>query len=317
MTAVPTVSVLLVTYMHEQYIDQAIQSVLAQRLTGGLELIVSEDCSPDRTGDIVMEYATRHPEQVTVLRSVRNRNDQEVFLRAYRAARGRYIAYLDGDDYWSSPVKLQTQVDFLDANPHASGCAHAVDIVNQRGDVRSEVREVARWLSTEDFLRNNPLRAATILLRRDALGALPQWFEHAPYTDWPLYIVATRSGPIGYLDHVLAAYRKHDGGMWSAAGPAARARTQLDFYDVVLPELSARLRRYARPYVAGYWLDLADALSRTGDRTGALHAWANALRWAPLRPRSGWRPRGRAPRLRPLARAVLGGHGRRRPHTDS
>ena len=86
---------------------QALDSALAQRLPQPYEILVSEDCSTDGTREIVQEYAESHPHVVRLLLSERNLHSNEVVARGFRAARGRYVALLDGDDYWTSDDKLR------------------------------------------------------------------------------------------------------------------------------------------------------------------------------------------------------------------
>ena len=95
----PVVSVVLLTYDHERHIAQAIESVLAQRADFGVELLITEDCSTDRTREIVLAFAAEHPGRIRTFLSERNLNSNEVTARAIRAARGRFLAFLDGDDF--------------------------------------------------------------------------------------------------------------------------------------------------------------------------------------------------------------------------
>src|SRR6267154_2103125 len=123
------VSVVLITYNHEAYVAQAIETVMSQQTDFEYELIISEDCSTDRTREIIQEYQRRYPERIRLFLSEHNVNDNSVWTRAWTAARGRYIATLDGDDYWTSPDKLQRQRNFLDVHKEYSACFHNADVV--------------------------------------------------------------------------------------------------------------------------------------------------------------------------------------------
>src|SRR5262245_39083235 len=109
-------SVLLMTYNHAPFVEQAVRSVLSQRTTFPFDVVVAEDCSTDDTGRIVSRFETQHPGRVRVLRRGKNLGIQANFIDAYAHCRGEYVATLDGDDYWTAPDKLQRQVDFLDQN---------------------------------------------------------------------------------------------------------------------------------------------------------------------------------------------------------
>ena len=109
------VSVIVVTYNHAPFICQALESVAAQQTTRSIEIIVSEDCSTDGTTEIVETFAEREP-RARLLVSSHNLRSNEVVARAIRGARGRYICVLDGDDYWTSPTKVERQATLLDLN---------------------------------------------------------------------------------------------------------------------------------------------------------------------------------------------------------
>lgn len=126
------VSVLVITYNHERYISQALDSVLMQQTSFDWEILVSEDCSTDRTRQIVKEYAARRQGLLRLLLSEKNLHSNEVVARAIRAAAGDYLALLDGDDYWLTSEKLQTQVDFMDSHPESTVCFHQAVVHDER-----------------------------------------------------------------------------------------------------------------------------------------------------------------------------------------
>jgi glycosyltransferase involved in cell wall biosynthesis len=113
----PLVSVVTLTYNHEPYIAQAIESVLAQKTDFPFEYIIGEDCSTDRTRAIVDDYARRHPDVIRVVSGPVNIGAMANIIRVNGVMRGKYIATLEGDDFWNDASKLQRQVDFLERNP--------------------------------------------------------------------------------------------------------------------------------------------------------------------------------------------------------
>lgn len=301
----PVVSVVLLTYDHEPYVAQAIESVLAQETDFPVELIISEDYSTDGTRALVLEHAARHAERVTVLLSSVNQNDNEVITRAYARARGEFVAYLDGDDYWTAPHKLQTQVDLLRARPRLSGCFHAVDVIDTAGRVLRREALIAEQVSTDDLLGHNPIRSPSAVLRRSALGPLPAWLLDVPYTDWPLYLLAAQWGPIGYVDECMAAYREHAGGVWTGATATRQVEMTLAMYETVLPHLGSGLRRRARRYEAAWWAELARALEAEGRLGDAASALFRSILLAPWGSRSSGRQRRRVRRTLWVGRVLL------------
>ncbi|OPY11919.1 MAG: putative glycosyltransferase EpsE [Syntrophus sp. PtaB.Bin138] len=133
----PVVSVQMVTYNHEQYIARSIEGVLSQETTFPIELIVGEDCSTDRTRDIVMNYQRNHPAVIRVVTSKKNVGMRKNGRRTELKCRGKYIAFLDGDDYWHDPGKLQRQVDYLESHPECGMVCTNADTVDVSSGKRS------------------------------------------------------------------------------------------------------------------------------------------------------------------------------------
>jgi glycosyltransferase involved in cell wall biosynthesis len=233
------VSVVLTTYNHERFIRTAIDSIVSQIAEFSFELIISEDCSKDSTRDIIYEYKHRYPRLITLILSEANLNSNYVTRRAIEATVGEYIAFIDGDDYWTSTKKLQLQADFLDSHPDCALCFHSVDMVDEFGTFM-KAWPIRPALSTlEDLIdKGNFIPGPTPMIRRSAIESLPSWFDYeAVYVDWSLYLVAASFGHIGYLPQSLSAYRRHAGGYWSSQSKAQRLAStiaSLRVYESVL-----------------------------------------------------------------------------------
>ena len=129
----PTVSILCITYNHGNYIRQAIESFFLQKLDGNFEIIIHDDASTDDTVQIIKDYQKTHPGVITLLEEKENqfsKGDLGFMEKVYRSARGKYLAWCEGDDYWSDPSKIQSQVDYLEHHPQATVCFHPVKILN-------------------------------------------------------------------------------------------------------------------------------------------------------------------------------------------
>ena len=113
----PIVSLLLLTYNHSEFIAQAINSILEQKVNFDYEILIGDDCSSDGTCEIVDSYAKKYPNLIKTIRSEQNVGALRNEKRLMEASQGKYIAFLEGDDYWVDQFKLQKQVDFLEANP--------------------------------------------------------------------------------------------------------------------------------------------------------------------------------------------------------
>jgi glycosyltransferase involved in cell wall biosynthesis len=279
------ITVLVTTYNHARYIRQAIDSALAQRLAAPFEVVISEDCSTDGTRAIVEEYAARQPERVRLLLSETNLRSNEVVARGFRSARGRYLAMLDGDDYWTADDKLQAQFDFLESRRDFTICFHNAAVVdeNSKSSGRSwNPPDQPHTTGLADVLRGNFLATSSVMYRRRALPAIPSWYEpFFPVTDWPLHVLYAERGRIGYLNRTLSAYRLHDGGYFSRLTALEKLQANAAFYERMRRGLGGHLDAELRDGQLDYFLGWAYECWRRGDRPTS---W-RCVRWAwPGRP---------------------------------
>src|SRR6266571_1468612 len=204
------VSVLVTTYNHERYIAQALESVLMQATDFDYEIVILEDCSTDATRQIVLAYQKRHPDKIRLRLAAQNECSNKPFAEEFQAAPSPYIAMLDADDYWTSPKKLQKQVEFLDAHPECALCFHnALRIYEgeNRAALPHNIAGQKRISAIEDIWEHNFIAGCTPMVRKDAVGTFPEWYHDLLWGDWPLYILCALHGKIGYIDEILGVYR--------------------------------------------------------------------------------------------------------------
>jgi len=214
-------------YNLEKFVAEALDSVLMQEVDFDYDIVISEDRSTDRTREIVIEYEKKYPDKIRLILRERNLGMNENFVQTFQACHGNYIALLDADDYWTSPHKLQKQVDFLDGHPECSICFHNVNVIYEDHSVEPHPfhmeqpryphsRSVPKPISTiEDLVSGNFLQTCSVVFRAGLFGDLPEWFCGFPTYDWPLHILNAKYGEIGYLDEILGVYRVHSAGIWS------------------------------------------------------------------------------------------------------
>lgn len=291
----PKVSVLMVTYNQERFIAQAIESVLMQRTSFRHELVIGEDCSTDGTRLIVTDYARRHPERIHGILREKNlgcAGPERNLLHTLAACRGRYIAWLDGDDYWTAPDKLQKQADYLDAHPGCVQCFHAVRTFidgEQDGGGAAErrswiVRPARPYSHLTHHLLGNLMIPCSVMFRRGLFGKLPDWYFRLWMDDWPLFVLNAQHGRTGYIDDVMAAYRIHPGGWWQRLNAIQRQLHLLDAYDAMNDQFARRYDGVVRAGKAQCCFKLAMAYERAGDLE---HARTNALKSLLLHPHQG------------------------------
>lgn len=213
------VSVCIITYNHEGFISQAIESALSQQTSFDFEIVICEDHSKDHTRQICETYAKTFPGKINLLPSTGNLGLIRNFARALQACRGSYIAFLEGDDFWTDNLKLQVQTDFMDKQADCSICFHNVNIhFNRSGE--NAIRPFHASLpkdtfTTEDLLAQWFIPSASVMFRNYSDLSLPDWFFHCKSGDIPYLLLLSLKGNIRYIDTIMAAYRVHDNGVSS------------------------------------------------------------------------------------------------------
>jgi glycosyltransferase involved in cell wall biosynthesis len=211
------VSVLMITYNQEEYIAQALDSVLMQEVDFDYEIVIGEDCSTDGTRSIVLEYQRSHPDKIRVLLPEKNLGMIRNFVQTYNACEGEYVAILEGDDFWTCSRKLQKQVKFLDENQKTALCFHTVQFFYNDNSAPSYLfpSDQKEFSTIEDLLEKNFIQTCSVMFRNKLFGKFPDWFFTCVIGDYPLHVLNAGHGNIGYLKEVMAAYRIHSAGVWS------------------------------------------------------------------------------------------------------
>jgi glycosyltransferase involved in cell wall biosynthesis len=222
----PLVSVAMIAYNHRPFIREALEGVLAQRRSFPIEIVISDDCSPDGTADIIDEYQARHPDLFVRRDPPRNVGLHANLSRVWTGCRGKYIAMLDGDDWWHSPHKLSTQIAFMEANPDCSISGHRVRLLqmegNQEVELPADSYPYPEKRTVRDLILTNCLATCSVVFRHGIVDAFPPWMLGLSMCDWPLNILHAMHGTVGFINEQHATYRLHRGGVWSNDHPIQR-----------------------------------------------------------------------------------------------
>lgn len=249
------VSVCITTYNHENFIVQALDSVLMQKANFNFEIIVGEDQSSDTTREIVTGYQHSHLNLKLFLNNhpaeyVRI-NGRKNFLNNLANAKGEYIALLDGDDFWTDPLKLQKQVDYLDKHPECSTVFHWADRLEDEnltpnGNGPPVVKD---FYSVDDLLEHSSfIPTCSTLFRRAVIDVLPDWLSITPFGDLPLHVLNSLRGKIAFLNESMATRRIHMGGLYCGSSRVYRTLNYIICFEI----MSFHLNFFDNPYYQKY-----------------------------------------------------------------
>jgi len=249
------VTVLLLTYNHAPFIACAINSVLMQDTSFDYELVVVDDFSTDGTREVLTDYQRQYPQKIRTVFHERNENNNR-YITEMLDCSGEYAAWLDGDDCWISPHKLQKQVDFLDAHPQHSMCFHNVLCFSEEGVgqtfLHNETGARKMTFTIDDLFPRNFIGSCAPMFRRLPHFEMPEWYYSEWFGDWPLYMLYAEHGTIGYIDEIMGAYRRHRGALWSGLSEMQRTIRALEFLERMNERLDFRFDEEIQGSTARY-----------------------------------------------------------------
>ncbi len=224
----PLVSIHLITYQHASYISQCLENLLNQETQFEYEIVIGEDASTDGTRDICKKYAERHKDRIRLFlrnrtESVFNRNGKTIYFNGKltsSACRGKYIAFCEGDDYWTDDRKLSKQIKFLEENEQYSGVFSNYSVIGENGDI---IKERFFEFSDRDFSQYEIMayqtpKTLTAMVKSEFLPReIPEQYFKVKNGDLFLFSMISEGGAFRFINEIQGAYRVHGGGIWSAS----------------------------------------------------------------------------------------------------
>lgn len=253
-------SVRLMTYNHEPFIEDALNSIFKQEANFVFEIVIGDDFSTDNTLQIIKEFIQKNNKSNILWNLLKREKGDEYDIERQRVGRlanffnivenckGKYIALLDGDDYWTDPLKLQKQVDFLEKNPEYTFVAG--NTVVKKGDVETPLIKNYNTIQFEDLLEGNKLgvNTCTLCFRK---GSLPSNYLEVliktAYGDWAITLLLLKQGNGYFLQDILGVYRQHDKGVWSSMSEAEQINGIFKMYNYIeatYPDYGKKINEY-------------------------------------------------------------------------
>jgi glycosyltransferase involved in cell wall biosynthesis len=215
-----TVSICCLTFNHEDFIAQTLDGFLLQKTNFDFEIIVHDDCSTDGTRRVIESYQEKYPNLIRPIFQSQNQYSlglKPIFTHVFPNAKGNYIALCEGDDYWTDPLKLQKQVDFLEANQDFAICSHITRQISEFGHTEKLIpaKKSPSEYNLVDFLKANHVATASLLINREYMKVFPDWIAKMKFGDWTLilFVLCMSNKKLGVLTDEMAVYRVHAGGV--------------------------------------------------------------------------------------------------------
>ncbi len=226
------VSVLCAAYNQEKYIRQTLESLVMQKTNFPFEIIVNDDASTDKTPEIIKEYADKYPNIIKPIYQKENKYSKGLSINIeclYPKAKGKYLAWCEGDDFWTDENKLQIQYDIMEKNPNCHLCVHKVQMIAENGEFirfRPFFDLQEKIMNTEEFFKiifyNFEFQTTSYFLRRadysnyiTDFAKIWQIVVKHGFEDLAILLYFGLLNGIYYIDRNMSSYRKYSLGSWS------------------------------------------------------------------------------------------------------
>ena len=270
-------SVCIITFNHERFIAQALESVLMQETDFEFEIVVGDDHSTDHTPEILESFRQRNPDKIRLILRESNISAGRNLEDTYHRCRGEYIALLDGDDYWTCPHKLQKQVDFLDRHPDFAMSGHRVEFVYDDEDRevfeelypnREKLSRIYKEVGTlRDAIEDKMLLPTrSRVSRKAALQEFPDWYFDVLTGDTAQQVLIAQHGLLGFMKDVMAAHRIHAGGIYSQTAREERILDRIRSLRYYGKHLGRSYRWIILFQLSKAYLPLSDCYARKGQK---------------------------------------------------
>jgi glycosyltransferase involved in cell wall biosynthesis len=225
--SIPLVGVRVMTFMHENFIIDCLEGIINQKTDFIVKVYLHDDCSTDRTVEIIKEYEEKYPDLIIPffqkINTYTHPKKSELRKPFRQLIQGKYLAICEGDDYWTDPIKLKKQVSFLEENPEYSACSHQRIIVDQNNNILSEEKYFDKVFTQ------------CLVYRKDILSDFYKYIgpKTRGVSDFALFAYLEYKGKIKIFDFVGAAYRKSPSGFWSLKSEDFRYHKRKPTYDAL------------------------------------------------------------------------------------
>jgi glycosyltransferase involved in cell wall biosynthesis len=239
-------SVAIVTYNHEKYISKCIESIVSQKTNFKFEIVIGEDCSTDKTREIVKWFKGKYPEIISPIYNRENfgkkykpSSGRGNYINVLKKCNGKYIAVCEGDDYWIDPLKLQKQIDYLESNHNYSACVHQVAVNYKSNDDQHVLftKRPNKEVVIDNMLESSYFHASSWVFNKDLFNPLDYVGNDILLRDHPSFILCATKGKIGFLNEIMSVYMKNPYGLSSRISHKQIYEANLKMIDGLYTEI--------------------------------------------------------------------------------
>ncbi|CUV66431.1 putative Glycosyl transferase [Sulfurovum sp. enrichment culture clone C5] len=246
---IPKVSIFMITYNHEKYIAKALDSILMQEVDFDYEIVVGEDYSKDNTREILLSYKSKYPDKFKLLLHDKNIGMMPNVSATLRACTGKYIALLEGDDYWTDLHKLQIQIDAMEEHPNCHMSFHPVSLLknDKIGKKLCQHSDENKIFTTSEVILGGGGFCSTpsLVLKQEVISNLPEFFhQKAPVGDYFLQILGSVSGGALYIDRTMAIARTGHEGSWTVRTHRSKISKSIEERNKIFKKQEKDLSNY-------------------------------------------------------------------------
>jgi len=280
----PLLTVCLITYNHVSYIEQAIESVLMQKVNFTWELIIADDYSTDGTREIIKKYKEKYSDFIKLILQERNVGAARNWLDLITSPKSKYIAYFEGDDYWTDSLKLQKQIDFLEKHDDFALCFHNAIIENHLSGskILFHTKKMPLVFSGDDLLKQWLIPTASAVMRNVIPETFPSFFNQATHGDLALFLYVTQYGKLAMLPEVMSVYRLNETGVTNNFKGIKHNLSHIEQCQLMKDYFKPKYWYLFSKRISTYYLSTARLSAKIGRKEEAFNYCFKAFRWFPL-----------------------------------
>jgi glycosyltransferase involved in cell wall biosynthesis len=270
----------MITYNHEAYIEQAVESIMMQATEFGTEVVIGDDCSADGTRDKLRMLDKKYPGKIRLLLNTANVGIMKNFVNVLRNCRGKYIALLEGDDYWTDAGKLALQVTFLEQEPSYSACFHNVEVLGESSGSRMMNPIHKDLYDIQDVIQGWVIATGSLVFRKESIEKHFDLMEDHNIIsgDRCLLALLADRGNIRCFSQSMGVWRRHATGASASIDKAKIFRSNIYLYNKLLGHFGSRHKAFVNNALFKWSGVLSVELRKKGRLFQSLHyLWKSAL----------------------------------------